>query len=230
MQNNQKDLDKYVESQLEAYYGSEALDELRRSIPDSPPPKRTSRYSPFIAVICAAVFLTGAAMFTGAVFTGGFSRSTSVSADISSILSISSKSEITSSAPEIFSSDSNSENSVSTLPEFFSSDSDSENKESSVSENFSSSSDSENSVSSVSENFSSSSDIENISSHRGSFSLPETADEGGYVIPSENIVTPNNSVTTGIKARAGIGIFLMLSSLCCTAMLYNIYTDKELYP
>ena len=61
--------------------------------------------------------------------------------------------------------------------------------------------------------------------------MPEISSEEGYVIesdPGNNSETnPYDNVTTGRRARAGIGIFLMIASLGCAAALFNLYSDTE---
>ena len=64
-----------------------------------------------------------------------------------------------------------------------------------------------------------------------SYSLPELSEQPGYIIvsdPNNNSETnPYDTVTTGRKARAGVGVFLMLASLASAFALYNSYYDEE---
>ena len=204
MKDEHSNVDDYVSKQLESYYGKDVVSNVSRTAPPPPPPRRKSRLLSFGAVICAVVFLTGALMVAGVFFAGGLPVSRT---------------------------DSGSESASSAVP--------------SVSESISAGSDSASSaVSSVSESipaaasskFSTSggeseenSESPQHSSRRrdDSHALPEIDESDTYIIETAEEPSPNGSVTTGRRVRAGLGIFLMLASLASAAVLYNIYTEQE---
>ncbi len=204
MKDEHSNVDDYVSKQLESYYGKDVVSNVSRTAPPPPPPRRKSRLLSFGAVICAVVFLTGALMVAGVFFAGGLPVSRT---------------------------DSGSESASSAVP--------------SVSESISAGSDSASSaVSSVSESipaaasskFSTSggeseenSESPQHSSRRrdDSHALPDIDESDTYIIETAEEPSPNGSVTTGRRVRAGLGIFLMLASLASAAVLYNIYTEQE---
>ena len=97
---NNSELDDYVSKQLENYYGKDIVNDVSRSAPPSPPSKKPGRGFTAAAVLCAVVFLTGAVMFTGVIFTNGIPASHSQKNDTSSSQIAVSSSELSSSETE----------------------------------------------------------------------------------------------------------------------------------
>ena len=239
--NNHSELDDYVRQQLEEHYGSDVVRSVSRTAPPSPPNKRFKKGFSFAVVACAAVFLTGAAMLAGVVIGGGLptfggGSTSSLPSEITSSQASSSAVESVSSAVASSAVESVSSAVASSAVENVSSavaSSAVENVSSaassaveSVSSAASSPYENESELSTSSEN-----DVESSNDNYSrieSYSLPDIPSEGSVVIESEDsAATPNESVTTGRRARAGIGIFLMIASLCSAAALYNLYNDKE---
>ncbi len=266
-------LDDYVRGQLEQHYGSEIVNNVSRTAPPTLPPRRRKSSFSFAIVMCAVVFLTGAAMFAGVLFsgavpTGGSTSSPSVSgiiddtssqpassaADDTSSQPASSAADDTSSQPASSVSDDTSSQPASSAADNTSSQPASSAANDTSSQPASSAADDTSSqpASSVSDDTSS----ENVSSSAGkfltsngnnvesqasdsysrieSYTLPEIPSEpyiDSNIVqddPNNNSYTnPNDNVTTGRRARAGVGIFLMIASLCSAVALYNLYSEKE---
>lgn len=238
--NDRSELDEYVARQLEQHYGKEAVRSAAMSSPP-PPPKRKKQVFSAAAVLCAVAFITGALMLAGVLFTGGIPTKESPSDSSSNAMS-------SYTAP---SSAVSSQTAETSLPE---SSADSEVNSTASSEISTSSeklvenSSAPESASQAEEQYniglSSRADIEERSENapqdeansRSEKSLPETVSgdsytEESYIIesdPNNNSETnPYDNVTTGRQTRAGVGVFLMLASLGCAAVLYNLYNDKE---
>ena len=206
-------LDDYVRGQLEQHYGSEIVNNVSRTAPPTLPPRRRKSSFSFAIVMCAVVFLTGAAMFAGVLFsgavpTGGSTSSPSVSGiiDDTSSQPASSAADDTSSQPASSAADDTSSENVSSNAGEFST-SNGNNVESQASDSY---------------------------SRIESYTLPEIPSEpyiDSNIVqddPNNNSNTnPNDNVTTGRRARAGVGIFLMIASLCSAVALYNLYSEKE---
>lgn len=224
---DQSKLDEYVLGQLRQHYGSDVVEKMSRTAPPSPPPKKFKKGFSFAIVTCAVVFLTGAAMFAGVLFSGGIptsehgESSSAVSSEAASSTSKSTSSTPVSSAVESSSSmpvssavESSSSTPVSSAEEYSSENTSTENA----------------SLFSTS----SSEDVENSAvadySRIDSYSLPDTSSDG-YTIESDannnSETNPYDIVKTGRRARAGVGIFLMISSLCSAAALYNLYREED---
>ena len=240
MKDEHSNVDDYVSKQLESYYGKDVVSNVSRTAPPPPPPRRKSRLLSFGAVVCAVVFLTGALMVAGVFFAGGLPVSRTDSGSESASSAVSSVSESISAGSDSASS------AVSSVSESISAGLESASSAvSSVSESISAGSESASSaVSSVSESipaaasskFSTSggeseenSESPQHSSRRrdDSHALPEIDESDTYIIETAEEPSPNGSVTTGRRVRAGLGIFLMLASLASAAVLYNIYTEQE---
>ena len=230
-------LDDYVRGQLEQHYGSEIVNNVSRTAPPTLPPRRRKSSFSFAIVMCAVVFLTGAAMFAGVLFsgavpTGGSTSSPSVSGIIDDTSSQPSSiaADNTSSQPASSAVDDTSSQPASSTADDTSSQPSSSAAEDTSSEN----------VSSSAGEFSTSNgnNVENQASDSysriESYTLPEIPSEpyiDGNIVqddPNNNSYTnPNDNVTTGRRARAGVGIFLMIASLCSAVALYNLYSEKE---
>ena len=230
-------LDDYVRGQLEQHYGSEIVNNVSRTAPPTLPPRRRKSSFSFAIVMCAVVFLTGAAMFAGVLFsgavpTGGSTSSPSVSGIIDDTSSQPSSiaADNTSSQPASSAVDDTSSQPASSAADDTSSQPASSAAEDTSSEN----------VSSSAGEFSTSNgnNVENQASDSysriESYTLPEIPSEpyiDGNIVqddPNNNSYTnPNDNVTTGRRARAGVGIFLMIASLCSAVALYNLYSEKE---
>ena len=278
-------LDDYVRGQLEQHYGSEIVNNVSRTAPPSLPPRRRKSSFSFAIVMCAVVFLTGAAMFAGVLFsgavpTGGSTSSPSVSGiiDDTSSQPASSAADDTSSQPASSAADdtssqpaSSAANDTSSQPASSAADDTSSQPASSATDDTSSqpasgtaddtssqpaSSTADDTSSQPSSSAAEDTSSENVSSSAGEFStsngnnvenqasdsysriesytLPEIPSEpyiDGNIVqddPNNNSYTnPNDNVTTGRRARAGVGIFLMIASLCSAVALYNLYSEKE---
>ena len=254
-------LDDYVRGQLEQHYGSEIVNNVSRTAPPSLPPRRRKSSFSFAIVMCAVVFLTGAAMFAGVLFsgavpTGGSTSSPSVSGIIddtssqpSSIAADNTSSQPASSAADDTSSQpaSSATDDTSSQPASGTADDTSSQPASSTADDTSSQPSSSAAEDTSSENVSSSAgefstsngnNVENQASDSysriESYTLPEIPSEpyiDGNIVqddPNNNSYTnPNDNVTTGRRARAGVGIFLMIASLCSAVALYNLYSEKE---
>ncbi len=236
--NADSDLDKYVAGRMEQYYGSDVVRAVSSSLPPPPPDKRPGKFRVLAASLCAAAFLTGAVMVTGVLFSSRVPISDIEGESVSSE-SASAESESVSSATASAASESVSSATASAASENVSSATASAASEnvssvtaSAASENVSSvtaSAASENvsseSVSSASEIVSSEvtdtgSDDNSGTERDHEYVLPDAAEQTYYIIESE-APSPNGSVTTGRSARAGVGVFLMLASLCGAAILYK---------
>ncbi len=218
-------LDDYVRGQLEQHYGSEIVNNVSRTAPPTLPPRRRKSSFSFAIVMCAVVFLTGAAMFAGVLFsgavpTGGSTSSPSVSGiiDDTSSQPASSAADDTSSQPASSAADDTSSQPASSAAD----DTSSENVSSSQGEFLTSNGN--NVESQASDSY----------SRIESYTLPEIPSEpyiDSNIVqddPNNNSYTnPNDNVTTGRRARAGVGIFLMIASLCSAVALYNLYSEKE---
>ena len=266
-------LDDYVRGQLEQHYGSEIVNNVSRTAPPTLPPRRRKSSFSFAIVMCAVVFLTGAAMFAGVLFsgavpTGGSTSSPSVSgiiddtssqpssiaADNTSSQPASSAVDDTSSQPASSAADdtssqpaSSATDDTSSQPASGTADDTSSQPASSTADDTSSQPSSSAAEDTSSENVSSSAgefstsngnNVENQASDSysriESYTLPEIPSEpyiDGNIVqddPNNNSYTnPNDNVTTGRRARAGVGIFLMIASLCSAVALYNLYSEKE---
>ena len=266
-------LDDYVRGQLEQHYGSEIVNNVSRTAPPTLPPRRRKSSFSFAIVMCAVVFLTGAAMFAGVLFsgavpTGGSTSSPSVSGiiDDTSSQPASSAADDTSSQPASSAADDTSSQPASSVSDDTSSqpassaaDNTSSQPASSAANDTSSqpaSSTADDTSSQPSSSAAEDTSSENVSSSAGEFStsngnnvenqasdsysriesytLPEIPSEpyiDGNIVqddPNNNSYTnPNDNVTTGRRARAGVGIFLMIASLCSAVALYNLYSEKE---
>ena len=230
-------LDDYVRGQLEQHYGSEIVNNVSRTAPPTLPPRRRKSSFSFAIVMCAVVFLTGAAMFAGVLFsgavpTGGSTSSPSVSGiiDDTSSQPASSAADDTSSQPASSAADDTSSQPASSAADDTSSQPASSAADDTSSEN----------VSSNAGEFSTSngnnveSQASDSYSRIESYTLPEIPSEpyiDSNIVqddPNNNSYTnPNDNVTTGRRARAGVGIFLMIASLCSAVALYNLYSEKE---
>lgn len=230
-------LDDYVRGQLEQHYGSEIVNNVSRTAPPTLPPRRRKSSFSFAIVMCAVVFLTGAAMFAGVLFsgavpTGGSTSSPSVSGIIDDTSSQPSSSAVdnTSSQPASSTVDNTSSQPASSAVDDTSSQSASSAADDTSSENVSnnagefSTSNGNNVESQASDSY----------SRIESYTLPEIPSEpyiDSNIVqddPNNNSYTnPNDNVTTGRRTRAGVGIFLMIASLCSAVALYNLYSEKE---
>lgn len=244
------DVDDYVSKQLESYYGKDVVNDVSRSAPPPPPAHKPHRALSFAVVACAAVFLTGALMLAGVIFSGSIPTSSkpgvessspassSASSNLSSLVSSAASTENSSAASSAVSSQAGSmisseaSSAVSSVVSSkasaaVSSRAEEENisEDTSAAESSGFSTSSEENVESHTESFGETSSA--ASWHIESYVLPETDDSSVYVIETEDRAGENGSITTGKRVRAGIGIFLMLASLGCAAALYNIYTDEE---
>ncbi len=242
-------LDDYVRGQLEQHYGSEIVNNVSRTAPPTLPPRRRKSSFSFAIVMCAVVFLTGAAMFAGVLFsgavpTGGSTSSPSVSGiiDDTSSQPASSAADDTSSQPASSAADDTSSQPASSAADDTSSQPASSAADDTSSQPASSAADdtSSENVSSNAGEFSTSngnnveSQASDSYSRIESYTLPEIPSEpyiDSNIVqddPNNNSYTnPNDNVTTGRRARAGVGIFLMIASLCSAVALYNLYSEKE---
>lgn len=216
------DLDRYIGKELESFYGADYVKQARMNAPPPRPPKRR-RGLPLSITLCAAVFLTGALMLAGVFFTDipahpTAGRIDTTSSAVNSAIdnsALADNSSIAESSAVIKSSSVTENSSVvknSAVAESSSVDENSSVVEKSTSENTSSK--------------------EEESHSRHEYSLPELPSDGSAFVPqsdpnNNSITNPYDNVTTGRRARAGIGIFLMISSLCCAAALANFYKDEE---
>lgn len=233
------DIDEYVLSEIMQYYGEDVINNINRSSTSAPKKRRISKYRSAIGVICSVLFLVGAIIFSGVVFSldipvSGTDSSVS-SADTASYVSEQLHSDTeTSTNTGTASSDTEYENSVtastvtshSDLPQ-------SDTTSLTATSATSSDTESESSVT-VSTDLS----VESVSEdtdtdhYLGDYSLPETPDAETLTEPQTDIndnesTNPNNIITTGKKVGAGIGIFLMIMSLAVSFMLRKIYVYNE---
>ena len=243
------ELDDYIMSQLERHYGKDTVKEAAKIAPP-PPPKRRKPLLSIAAIVCAVLFITGALIFGGVMLKGGMgnitlpfalgssqNESSEASApDTSSVISDNSSAD---SSSESVSSE---EYTPGTPPVIYDPENDTgsetSSEESSFFEEKSSSEDGS------SEEMFPEDPSETISGNESEYiypedeyesrrvdshSLPSFEDDTEYIEESENNseTNPYDNVTTGRRAWAGIGIFLMIASLVSAVALYNLYTDKE---
>ena len=204
MKDEHSNVDDYVSKQLESYYGKDVVSNVSRTAPPPPPPRRKSRLLSFGAVVCAVVFLTGALMVAGVFFAGGLPVSLTDSGSDSASSAVSSVSESISAGSESASS-----------------------AVSSVSESIPAAASSKFSTSGGESEENSESPQHSSRRRDDSHALPDIDESDTYIIETAEEPSPNGSVTTGRRVRAGLGIFLMLASLASAAVLYNIYTEQE---
>ena len=222
MKDEHSNVDDYVSKQLESYYGKDVVSNVSRTAPPPPPPRRKSRLLSFGAVICAVVFLTGALMVAGVFFAGGLPVSRTDSGSESASSAVPSVSESISAGSDSASS------AVSSVSESISAGSESASSAvSSVSESIPAAASSKFSTSGGESEENSESPQHSSRRRDDSHALPDIDESDTYIIETAEEPSPNGSVTTGRRVRAGLGIFLMLASLASAAVLYNIYTEQE---
>lgn len=222
MKDEHSNVDDYVSKQLESYYGKDVVSNVSRTAPPPPPPRRKSRLLSFGAVVCAVVFLTGALMVAGVFFAGGLPVSLTDSGSDSASSAVPSVSESISAGSDSASS------AVSSVSESISAGSESASSAvSSVSESIPAAASSKFSTSGGESEENSESPQHSSRRRDDSHALPDIDESDTYIIETAEEPSPNGSVTTGRRVRAGLGIFLMLASLASAAVLYNIYTEQE---
>ena len=207
-----ENLDRYVEEEMLKHYGRNVM---YNSVQPQQPPSSYKRihskgFFSVMSIICAVLFLTGVGVLSGVIFSSGVP----VNGTISSLSENSNVSSI------IESSEVSSKESVSSNPEVSSNESVSSKPEVSSKENVSSNPE----VSSM-ESIESSDD--NMRSRPEYYSLPEITEESADIPHREYTSSPNNTVTTGRRLRAGTGVVLIIMSFVSAVWLYKLRESEE---
>ncbi len=248
--NYPSDLNEYVSREIMEYYGEDIVHRAARE--DSPALKRRkiSRYRSTVGVVCSVMFLIGAMIFSGVVFTSGIpivkrelsdssAEIYSETADDPSVISErsteSDNADVTHSQKTSDSEkNTESENIITTDTEKTSDSEKNTESENIITTDTEKTSDSEknteseNIITTDTETLSSSDEVTDIFESRPEYySLPEIPDEGLMSevptdIDNNEFTNPNDNVTTGRRIRASIGIFLMIMSLVIAFLLNKI--------
>ena len=231
-----ENLDRYVEEEMLKHYGRNVM---YNSVQPQQPPSSYKRIHSkgfffVMSIICAVLFLTGVGVLSGVIFSSGVPvngtiSSLSENSNVSSIIESSevSSKESVSSNPEVSSNES-----VSSKPEVSSNESVSSSSEVSSNESVSSKPEvsSKENVSSnpeVSSMESIESSDDNMRSRPEYYSLPEITEESADIPHREYTSSPNNTVTTGRRLRAGTGVVLIIMSFVSAVWLYKLRESEE---
>ena len=194
------DLDSYVEKELLRHYGSNVMHNSVQPKMSSAPYKKIHGRGFFslMSIVCAALFLTGVGVTAGVLFSSGVPVNGTASESISSRI-VQSMAVISSSKIVSGSTDISSSEIVSKSTDI-----------------------------SSSEIVSGSTD--NIRSRPDYYSLPEPSSveiATGDATDDNAARNPNDTVTTGKKIRAGVGIVLILMSLVSAVWLYKLKESED---
>ena len=242
------DLDSYVEKELLRHYGSNVMHNSVQPKMSSAPYKKIHGRGFFslMSIVCAALFLTGVGVTAGVLFSSGVpvngTASESISSRIVQSMAVISSSKIVSGSTDISSSeivskstDISSSEIVSGSTDISSSEIVSSSTDISSSEIVSKSTDVSSSEIVSSHTDVSSSEIvsgstDNIRSRPDYYSLPEPSSveiATGDATDDNAARNPNDTVTTGKKIRAGVGIVLILMSLVSAVWLYKLKESED---
>ena len=234
-------LDEYVAGEVLKHYGKDAVYEVSVTNTEVPRPKRRGKLFSFLSIVCAVMFLTGVSVLSGVLFSGevpielGMNDNSDSQSIAESIVTIETDTHTDSSTAE---SDSYTDSS-STEGDTYTDSSTTENDihtYSSTTENdthtYSSTTENDthtesNTAESDSYTDSNTGETDTLPDREHEYSLPET--ESGVIIEhSDNNspeTNPYDSVVTGRRIRAGVGISLTVLSLVMALVLSKLKED-----
>lgn len=242
--NRQSSLERYLSNEITDYYGEDIIKKANSS-PVPPARKRRSSNLMFgLTVLCAVLFLTGAVMLSGVIFTAevselGSESSDTANSDLAAYASENTDTDKTSDTSQKPSKDSLASKDTDTdkmsdtsqKPSEDSSDyKDTDTEKTSDTSQKSSEDRSDYKDTNTDKTSDKSEDTHeeesDIKRHTESFELPVYPDESGYEPPDDidnnSSTNPYGNVKTGRRARAGVGVLLMILSVMTAFALNKI--------
>lgn len=238
--NSRPNIEEYLSKEVEQYYGEDVIHQIEASsAPNVPAAKRRNRIISAMGICCAIMFLTGAAIVSGVIFTSGIPIfGGNVREQDSDLLFSDTATEVEFFSDILIDSD------TSTQAENFSNTSEATTdtaSDSDTSNQYDTDTASESDISTqadlsavVSDEMTEENNNNDTSSETriDYFSLPEYPDEGNLSeittdFDNNSSTNPYDNVTTGRRIRAGIGSFLMLLSLVTAFVLNRIKHNME---
>ena len=234
-------LDEYVAGEVLKHYGKDAVYEVSVTNTEVPRPKRRGKLFSFLSIVCAVMFLTGVSVLSGVLFSGevpidlGMNDNSDSQSIAESIVTIETDTHTDSSTAE---SDSYTDSSTAegdTYTDISTAESDSYTDSSTAKvDTYTDSSTTENDTHTESNTTESDSytdsntgETDTLPDREHEYSLPET--ESGVIIEhSDNNspeTNPYDSVVTGRRIRAGVGISLTVLSLVMALVLSKLKED-----
>ena len=212
-------LDEYVAGEVLKHYGKDAVYEVSVTNTEVPRPKRRGKLFSFLSIVCAVMFLTGVSVLSGVLFSGevpidlGMNDNSDSQSIAESIVTIETDTHTDSSTAESdsYTYSSTTENDTHTDSSTTENDTHTES----------------NTTESDSYTDSNTGETDTLPDREHEYSLPET--ESGVIIEhSDNNspeTNPYDSVVTGRRIRAGVGISLTVLSLVMALVLSKLKED-----